>query len=77
VGEVQRAAATADAERVTTDGLPPPLQILIGLMSFMYEESTESIGSLLEPLEVRRRMARDSEYFNRQVRAQRVAVSAQ
>merc|ERR1719313_3155040 len=41
-------------------------KILIGLMSFMYEESTESIGSLLESWENRKKYAQESEYFNAQ-----------
>eukprot|EP00928_Gymnodinium_smaydae_P070397 TRINITY_DN54242_c0_g1_i1.p1 TRINITY_DN54242_c0_g1~~TRINITY_DN54242_c0_g1_i1.p1 ORF type:complete len:1126 (-),score=276.04 TRINITY_DN54242_c0_g1_i1:79-3456(-) len=39
-------------------------KILIGLMSFMYEESTASIGSILESFERRKRYAAESEYFN-------------
>merc|ERR1719161_1250624 len=41
-------------------------KILIGLLSFMYEENSESIGSILEPWEVRERYAKESPYFNAQ-----------
>lgn len=41
-------------------------KILIGLMSFMYEENSVSIGSILEPKEDRRRYAAASAYFNAQ-----------
>jgi len=41
-------------------------KILVGLMSFMYEESTESIGSLLDAFETRQRYAKESEFFNRE-----------
>eukprot|EP00931_Biecheleriopsis_adriatica_P088278 TRINITY_DN62639_c0_g1_i1.p1 TRINITY_DN62639_c0_g1~~TRINITY_DN62639_c0_g1_i1.p1 ORF type:complete len:1151 (-),score=234.12 TRINITY_DN62639_c0_g1_i1:112-3564(-) len=41
-------------------------KILIGLMSFMYEESSASIGSLLEPKADRRKYAAASAYFNAQ-----------
>ncbi|CAD7935472.1 unnamed protein product [Amoebophrya sp. A25] len=41
-------------------------KILIGLMSYMYEETNESIGSILESKEDRRRYAKASSYFNAQ-----------
>eukprot|EP00929_Paragymnodinium_shiwhaense_P007221 TRINITY_DN111153_c0_g1_i1.p1 TRINITY_DN111153_c0_g1~~TRINITY_DN111153_c0_g1_i1.p1 ORF type:complete len:1203 (-),score=287.37 TRINITY_DN111153_c0_g1_i1:90-3698(-) len=41
-------------------------KILIGLMSFMYEESAESIGSILESKADRKRYAAESTYFNAQ-----------
>jgi ubiquitin-conjugating enzyme E2 J2 len=41
-------------------------KILVGMMSFMYEESTESIGSLLDSWKNREKMAKDSELFNMQ-----------
>ncbi len=41
-------------------------KILIGLMSFMYEESTESIGSMLDTVANRKRMAEESQLFNMQ-----------
>jgi len=41
-------------------------KILIGLMSFMYEETSAAIGSLLEPKADRRRYAAASSFFNAQ-----------
>lgn len=41
-------------------------KILIGLMSFMYEETSAAIGSILEPKSDRRRYAAASSYFNAQ-----------
>ncbi|CAD7947621.1 unnamed protein product [Amoebophrya sp. A120] len=41
-------------------------KILVGLLSFMYEETSESIGSMLDPWDVRKRYARESEFFNRE-----------
>ncbi len=41
-------------------------KILIGLMSYMYEENNESVGSLLESKEDRRKYAQASSYFNAQ-----------
>merc|ERR1712137_506758 len=40
--------------------------ILIGLMSFMYEEDQGAIGSLLASWEDRKKYAQASEYFNAQ-----------
>jgi len=41
-------------------------KILIGLMSFMYEDSRESIGSILDTTQNRRRYAAASPFFNAQ-----------
>merc|ERR1719362_1179067 len=39
-------------------------KILIGLMSFMYEESTTSIGSIMESFPRRKQYAAESDFFN-------------
>eukprot|EP00122_Pirum_gemmata_P010467 Pgem_evm1s9678 len=39
-------------------------KILIGLMSFMYEDSAESIGSILDSYDRRKKYALQSPFFN-------------